>query len=82
MCILFTTRQNNILPSANFVAHGKDFTKFLILPSKIFVTSTHFTLYSMLSFSMFLALFVIFNHFILLNDFLADESNLNCKCFE
>ena len=63
-------------------AHGKMFKKILIHHSKLFLLSTYYTCYYMLSFGIFIGSFAIFNQFILVNEFLVDKSNLNCKCSE
>ena len=81
-CATSGTRQIIILPCACSYAHSKIFKIYLILPSQLFLPSTYSTCYCMLSFSMFFDLFAIFGHFILLNRFLVDKLNLNCKCFE
>ena len=67
-CAHTCPRQNKILPCAFLLCrvHGKLFGK---MPSKLFLLCTHCTWYSMLNFGMFLDLFAIFSHFILLNGF-------------
>ena len=55
------SQQRHYLPSVFCWLSAKSKLFFLLLPSKIFLTSTYSTWYSMLKFDIFLGLFAIFN---------------------
>ena len=61
-----TAKQNIAMCFSALPSWNKIFGK---MPSKLFLLCTHCTWYSMLNFGMFLDLFAIFSHFILLNGF-------------